>query len=350
MESSSSKSHEFKKIAVGIDIGGTTTSLGIIDREGNVLYEKKPPIDTPSKSENPEGSKLKSEEILNKYIDTIASEIKIAINTVKKINPKVELEGIGIGAPNANFYNGTIEQAVNLPFVGIVRFTDLLKKHFPDCKSIILTNDANAAALGEMIYGGGKKMKHFVLMTLGTGVGSGVIVNGDLVYGSDGFAGEIGHITIVPGGRHCGCGGLGHLETYCSAPGMVRTAFELMAKYGTKNSSLTQYAFNVLTSKIIFDEAMKGDALAKEVFELTGRYLGEGLADVVHHLSPEAIFLFGGPVAAGDLIIEPTRKSMEDHLLPVFKGKVKILQSELPKSSAAIVGASALVWKNKHSH
>jgi glucokinase len=346
MESIKKDMIKSKKIAVGIDIGGTTTSLGVIDKEGNVLYEKKPAIPTPSKSENPEGSKLKSEEILTKYIETIVTEIKIAIDTVKKINSEIEFEGIGIGAPNANFYKGTIEQAVNLPFVGIIHFTELLQKHFPECKTIKLTNDANAAALGEMIYGGGKKMKHFVLMTLGTGVGSGVIVNGDLVYGHDGFAGEIGHITIVPGGRHCGCGGFGHLETYCSAPGMVRTAFELMAKYGTKTSSLIHYTFNQLTSKIIFDEAMKGDALAKEVFEVTGRYLGEGLADVVHHLSPEAIFLFGGPVAAGDLIIGPTQKSMEDHLLPVFKGKVKILQSELPKDSAAIVGASALVWKN----
>ncbi len=336
-----------KRLAVGIDIGGTNTSIGVVDREGNVLYEKKPPVITPSKSENPEGSKLKSEEILNKFIETLVTEIKIAINTVKKINSDIEIEGIGIGAPNANFYTGTIEHAVNLPFVGVIHFAELLKKHFPDCSIVKLTNDANAAALGELIYGGGQTMKNFVLMTLGTGVGSGIIVNGDLVYGHDGFAGEIGHITVVPGGRLCGCGGLGHLEAYCSAPGMVRTAFELLAKYGANSSSLANYSYNQLTSKIIFDEAMKGDPIANETFEVTGNYFGEGLADVVHHLSPEAIFLFGGPVAAGDILITPTRNSLEKHLLPVFRGKVKILQSQLPKDSAAIVGASALVWKEK---
>jgi glucokinase len=345
MESKNTNPIQSKKIAIGIDIGGTSTSLGVIDREGHVLYEKKPAIQTPSKNENPDGSKLKSEEILNTFIQTIVTEIKNAIDTVKKTYSDIELEGIGIGAPNANYYQGTIEQAVNLPFIGIIHFTELLRIHFPECPIIKITNDANAAALGEMIYGGGKNMKNFVLMTLGTGVGSGVIVNGNLVYGHDGFAGEIGHITTVPGGRLCGCGGLGHLETYCSAPGMVRTAFELMVKYGTKSSSLINYSFKDLTSKIIFEEALKGDSLANETFEITGNYLGEGLADVVHHLSPEAIFLFGGPVAAGDLIIAPTKKSMEKHLLPVFKGKIKILQSQLPKDSAAIVGASALVWK-----
>lgn len=222
---------------------------------------------------------------------------------------------------------------------------ELLKKHFEDLKAVALTNDANAAAIGEMIYGGAKDMKNFVMYTLGTGVGSGLVVNGDLVYGADGFAGECGHTTLVPGGRLCGCGALGHLEAYCSAPGMKRTAFELLVKYNANNSLLADKSYKELNSKMIYDAAVQGDKVANEVFELTGHYLGQGIADTVHHLSPEAVFLFGGPTAAGDLIFKPTIKSMEDHLLPIFKNKIKVLPSKLDAGDAAIVGASALVWK-----
>jgi glucokinase len=320
-----------RKVTVGVDIGGTNTAIGIVDVEGNVL--EKNSIPTPDHGD------------AEKYIKDLASAINEMIVKVKHINTDIELAGIGIGAPNGNYYNGTIEQAPNLSFKGVVPFVEMLKKHFPSLEAVALTNDANAAAIGEMIYGGAKGMKNFAMYTLGTGVGSGLVVNGDLVYGNDGFAGECGHTTLVPDGRLCGCGGKGHLEAYCSAPGMKRTAFELLAKYNATDSLLADRSFNELDSKMIYDAAVKGDKVALEVFEITGKYLGMGLADTVHHLSPEAIFLFGGPTAAGELIFEPTRKSMEEHLLPIFRNKIKILPSKLDMGDAAIVGASALAWK-----
>jgi len=334
-----------KQIAIGIDIGGTNTAIGVVDRDGNVLYEKKPQLPTPQKKENPLGSEARSEELLSDYIKSLASEINSAIDTVKQINPEVAVVGIGIGAPNGNYYSGTIEYAPNLPFTGVVNFAKRVQEQLPEIKIVKLTNDANAAALGEMIYGGGKGMKNFVMITLGTGLGSGLIVNGDLVYGADGFAGECGHTTIVPNGRLCGCGGWGHLEAYCSATGIKRTVYELLAKYNNSESELAKVPFNDMTSKIVFDAAEKGDPIAREVFEVTGELLGRGLADTVHHLSPEAIFLFGGAAAAGEYIFKPTKESMERHLIPVFRNKVKILPSELKEGTSAIVGASALVWK-----
>ncbi len=334
-----------KQVALGIDIGGTNTSIGVVDREGNVLYDKKPQLPTPQKKDNPSGSEIKSEELMLSFIAALTLEIKAAIETVMKINPHIEVVGIGIGAPNGNYYSGTIEHAPNLPFVGVINFAQRIQDEFPHIKHVKLTNDANAAALGELIYGGGKGMKNFVMITLGTGLGSGIIVNGDLVYGADGFAGEVGHTTIVPGGRLCGCGGIGHLEAYCSATGIKRTVYELLAKYNNGESELALVPYNDMTSKIVFDAAEKGDAIAKEVFEVSGELLGRGLADTVHHLSPEAIFLFGGPIAAGEYIFKPTKDSMERHLLPIFRNKVKILPSELREGSAAIIGASALVWK-----
>jgi glucokinase len=334
-----------KKVAIGIDIGGTNTAIGVVDSEGNLLYERKPQMPTPQKRENPGSTKAVSDTLLNKYINDLALEIKTAISQVKKINPDMEVMGIGIGAPNGNYYSGTIEYAPNLPFVGVVNFTALIEKKFPEIKYVKLTNDVNAAALGEMIYGGGRGMKNFALMALGTGFGSGLIVNGELVYGADGFAGECGHTTVVPGGRVCACGGIGHLEAYCSATGIKRTVYELLAKYNPSESPLSNIPLNDMTSKIVFDAAEKGDPIAKEVFEITGEILGRALADTVHYLSPEAIFLFGGAIAAGDYIFKPTKASMERHLLPVFRNKVKILPSELKEGSAAIVGASALIWK-----
>jgi len=334
-----------KQVAIGIDIGGTNTAIGVVDREGNVLYEKKPQLPTPQKNQNPLASVARSEEILSEYLKSLSNEIRSAINMVRQINPDLEVLGIGIGAPNGNYYSGTIEYAPNLPFVGVVNFAKRIEEKFPEIKYVKLTNDANAAALGEMIYGGGKGMKNFVMITLGTGLGSGLIVNGDLVYGADGFAGECGHTTIVPGGRLCGCGGSGHLEAYCSATGIKRTVYELLAKYNNSESELARVPFNDMTSKIVFDAAEKGDPIAREVFEVTGELLGRGLADTVHHLSPEAIFLFGGAAAAGEYIFKPTRESMERYLLPVFRNKVKILPSELKEGTSAIVGASALVWK-----
>lgn len=320
-----------KKVAIGVDIGGTNTAIGVVDQAGNVMVKDN--IATPSHGD------------IDKYISDLAEAIKELIKSVKLLNENLEVLGIGIGAPNGNYYSGTIEYAPNLSFKGVVHLVKLLRNHFPEMDALALTNDANAAAIGEMIYGGAKGMKNFVMFTLGTGVGSGIVVNGDLVYGSDGFAGECGHTTLVPGGRPCGCTALGHLEAYCSAPGMKRTAFELMAHYNANDSLLADKSFRELDSKMIFDAAEKGDKIALEVFEKTGAWLGQGLADTVHHLSPEAVFLFGGPTAAGDYIFKPTKENMEKHLLPIFKNKIKILPSKLKPGDAAIVGASALVWK-----
>lgn len=320
-----------KKVSVGVDIGGTNTAIGVVDEQGHVLTKDN--ISTPSHGD------------INQYVEDLSAAINKLITNAKLMNEELEIIGIGVGAPNGNYYSGTIEFAPNLSFKGVVHVVKLLKEHFPELEAIALTNDANAAAIGEMIYGGAKGMKNFVMYTLGTGVGSGVVVNGDLVYGHDGFAGECGHTTLVPGGRLCGCGAKGHLEAYCSAPGMKRTAFELLAKYNAVDSPLANHTFNDLTSKMIYDAAVAGDKVALEVFELTGHYLGQGIADTIHHLSPEAIFLFGGPLAAGDLIIKPTKASIEEHLLPIFKNKIKLLPSKLDAGDAAIVGASALAWK-----
>jgi glucokinase len=316
-----------KKVALGIDIGGTNTAIGVVDVDGNVLV--KTSIPTPKHGD------------ARKYILELAGAIRGLMSQVEG----AEFMGIGIGAPNANYYKGTIEEAPNLSFKGVVPFVELLKLEFPEMSHIALTNDANAAALGEMIYGGGKGMQNFVMYTLGTGVGSGIIVNGDLVYGHDGFAGECGHTMLVPGGRTCGCGINGHLESYCSAGGMKRTAFELMAYYNAEDSLLATKSFKDLESKDIYDAAVKGDKIALEVFKVTGDYLARGIADTIHHTSPEAVFLFGGPTAAGDYIFNPIKESLEKYLLPIFKRKIKILPSELKLGDAAIVGASALVWK-----
>jgi glucokinase len=334
-----------RQVAIGIDVGGTNTAIGVVDREGNILYEKKPQMATPQKRENPNMTGAVSDELIEKYIANLSFEIKTAIETVQQINPEIEVVGIGIGAPNGNYYTGTIETAANLPFVGSVHFTDLIQANFPSIKHIKLTNDANAAALGEMIYGGAKGMKNFLMITLGTGLGSGLIVDGDLVYGADGFAGEVGHTTLVPNGRLCGCGGYGHLEAYCSATGIKRTVYELLAQYNATESELAKVPYSDMTAKIVYDAAENGDPIAKEVFQHTGELLGRSLADAVHYLSPEAIFLFGGAAAAGEYIFKPTKESMERHLLPVFRNKVRILHSKLKEGSVAIIGASALVWK-----
>ncbi|MHA7110816.1 ROK family protein [Sunxiuqinia elliptica] len=320
-----------KKVAIGVDIGGTNTAIGVVDGEGNVMV--KDSIPTPSHGN------------LDRYIEELTVAIKELIKSVKLVNSDIEILGIGIGAPNGNYYNGTIEYAPNLSFQGVVPLVELLKKSFPELDALALTNDANAAAIGEMIYGGAKGMKNFVMFTLGTGVGSGIVVNGDLVYGADGFAGECGHTVLIPEGRMCGCGTKGHLEAYCSAPGMKRTAFEILVRDNAVNSLLADKSYKELDSKMIFDAAEKGDKVALEVFEKTGHWLGQALADTVHHLSPEAVFLFGGPTAAGDYIFKPTKAGMEKYLLPIFKDKIQILPSKLKQGDAAIVGASALVWK-----
>lgn len=314
------------QVTIGIDIGGTNSVAGIVDKSGKVLFNGK--IDTPAHGD----------------AERYADELKALIDELtSKLDDNTEVLGIGLGAPNGNYYNGTIEEAPNLSFKGVVPLVDMLKARYPEMKAIALTNDANAATLGEMIYGGARGMKNFVMYTLGTGVGSGIVSNGDLVYGKDGFAGECGHVTIVPDGRLCGCGALGHLEAYCSASGMKRTAFELMADDNNTTTPLADKTYNEMTSKDIYNAAVAGDELAIEVFEMTGEMLGEAMANTVHTLSPEAIFLFGGPTAAGDLLLEPVRKSLEENLLSIYAGTVPVKVSELSLGDAAIVGASSLV-------
>ncbi len=314
-----------KKVAIGVDIGGTFTKYGIVDQDGNCLIDGT--ISTTEK----------------KDIDGFLSNLKTTIDTATaKISEPIDIKGIGLGAPNGNFYNGTIEYAPNLAWKGIVPFIDLFKKYYD--LPMFLTNDANAAAIGEMVYGGAKKMKNFVIITLGTGLGSGLVVNGELVYGHDGFAGELGHVTIVRDGRMCATGRRGSLETYASASGIKRTIFELLAD-SLHDSEFRDVTFNQLTAKMISDAAKKNDKIALEAFELTGKYLGEALADTVAHISPEAIFLFGGLANAGELIMEPTKRHMELNLLKIFQNKIKILPSGLTETNAAVMGASALVWK-----
>ena len=331
------------KVSVGIDIGGTNTAIGIVDHDGKILIEDS--IPTPPKKSNPAADQQVSDDLLNGFISEISEIIK---SLAAKINLKHEIVGIGIGAPNANYNEGTIEDAPNLPFVGKVPFCKILAGELPEIPLIHITNDANAAALGEKIYGGARNMDNFMMFTLGTGIGSGIYYHGNVVYGVDGFAGECGHNTIVADGRLCGCGGRGHLEAYCSAPGMKRTAFELLLRDHAEDSLLSAYSYKEMTAKHIFDAAVQGDKIALEVFKKTGEYFGMALATTVHHFSPEAIFLFGGPVAAGDLIIKPIKEGLEKHLLPIFlKREIPLLVSELDLGHAAILGASALVWNTQ---
>ena len=330
------------KLSIGIDIGGTNTAIGVVNNDGKILIDHS--IPTPPKSLNPTADKQVSDELLNDFISEISKIIK---SICTKFDFDYEIVGIGIGAPNANYNEGTIEYAPNLPFVGKVSFCEILSNELTDIPKIHITNDANAAALGEKIYGGAQHMDNFVMYTLGTGVGSGIYYHGNVVYGIDGFAGECGHNTIVTDGRLCGCGGRGHLEAYCSAPGMKRTAFELLLRDHAEDSLLSGYSYKEMTAKHIYDAAIQGDKIALEVFELTGKYFGMALATTVHHYSPQAIFLFGGPVAAGDLIIKPIKEGLEKHLLPIFRKRdIPVLVSELDLGHAAILGASALVWNN----
>jgi glucokinase len=255
------------------------------------------------------------------------------------------IKGIGVGAPNGNFYSGTVEYAPNLPWKGIIPFAKMMEGKFK--LPVVLTNDANAAAIGEMMYGAAQGMRDFIMITLGTGVGSGIVANGKLIYGHDGFAGELGHTITIPNGRlHEGTGKHGSLESYASATGVRLTAIEMMSKT-TDPSLLRDIPVDQITSKKVYEAAVRGDKLAKEVFDFTGQILGLALANFVMFSSPEAIILFGGLTKAGDLILQPTRESMEANLLKVFQNKVKILVSHLKESDAAILGASALVWDMK---
>lgn len=315
-----------KDVVIGIDIGGTFTKFGIVDKDGNCLKENFTSTDKYSE--------------FDVYLEHLHTEI---VELISSINDAINIKGIGVGAPNGNYYQGTIEHAPNLNWKGIVPFVEKFGEYFPGIP-VRLTNDANAAAIGEMIYGGAKEMDDFVVITLGTGLGSGIVVNGNLVYGHDGFAGEVGHMNVKHRGRSCGCGNRGCLETYVSATGIKRTAFKLLAER-IDPSELRDISFNDMTSKMISEAAKKGDKIALEAFELTGRILGVKLADVVAFSSPQAIFIFGGLAKAGDLIFEPTHRYMEESLLPIFRNKIKILPSQLQDANAAVLGASALAWR-----
>jgi glucokinase len=279
----------------------------------------------------------------NQFIDQLYKELKPAI---KDIGGEKFIKGIGVGAPNGNYYTGTIDYAPNLQWKGILPIAALISERFE--KPCTLTNDANAAAVGEMMYGAARGMHDFIMITLGTGVGSGIIANGQLIYGHDGFAGELGHTVIRPGGRlHWGTGMRGTLETYASATGIAITAKEFLDERIGEKSLLRDIPHEDITSKRVYEAAVKGDKIAKEVFQFTGKILGEALANFIMFSSPEAIILFGGVIKAGNLLLDPVKENMEKNLLPIFQNKVKLLFSELKESDAAILGASALVWEIK---
>ena len=316
--------------AIGIDIGGTTTKFGIVNHRGDTLYRG---VIATNKYEN-----------IEPYLDELAEALTPAIEEVGGIDT---IKGIGIGAPNGNYYNGTIEYAPNLPWIGIVPLAKLVQHKFG--VPAALTNDANAAAVGEMLYGAARGMKDFIMITLGTGVGSGIVANGQLILGHDGFAGELGHTIIVPGGRlHWSTGHRGSLEAYASATGLTMTAVEFLEQRPKEKSLLRNYTKEEIDSRLVFECAKKGDAIAKDVYAFTGKILGEALANFVMFSSPEAIILFGGLTKAGDLIMKPTKEHMEKNLLPIFQNKVKLIFSELKEADAAILGASALVWEMKN--
>jgi glucokinase len=314
-------------LAIGIDIGGTGTKFGIVDKDGNVLFSG-------------EMSTKKHREI-DGYIDELHGHLGELIEKAGGIG---KIRGIGVGAPNGNFYTGNIEYAPNLPWSGVIPIAKMMSDKFQ--LPVTLTNDANAAAIGEMMYGAAKGMRDFIMITLGTGVGSGIVANGQLMYGHDGFAGELGHTIVIPDGRmHQGTGKRGSLESYASATGVRLTALEMLEN-STEDSLLRTADKETLDSKVVYDAAIKGDKLALEIFEFTGKILGLALANAVMFSSPEAIILFGGLTKSGDLILKPTRKHMEENLIQVFQNKVKILVSHLKESDAAILGASALAWEN----
>jgi glucokinase len=315
--------------ALGIDIGGTSAKFGIVNHRGVISGTGDIPTNIHVDVE--------------KFIDELYEKVRPVI--AQTCGDEL-LKGIGVGAPNGNYYNGTIEYAPNLLWKGIIPLAKLITKKFK--KPCALTNDANAAAVGEMMYGAARGMKDFIVITLGTGVGSGIFANGHLILGNDGFAGELGHTIIRPGGRlHTGTGARGSLETYASATGISATAKEMLTERPNEESLLRKLVKKDITSKQIYDAASKGDNIAKEVFKFTGEILGEALANFVMFSSPEAIILFGGVTKAGRLLMDPVKESMERNLLPIFQNKVKLLFSELKESDAAILGASALVWEAK---
>lgn len=318
-----------KPYVLGVDIGGTNTVFGIVDARGQVVAS----------------DSIKTQKHSN--FDDYVAEFHEAVSRLLRLNDAEDkIKGIGIGAPNANYYTGEIVNCVNLPWGNVVPIAEKISAAFGGIP-VGITNDANAAALGEMTYGAARGMKDFIMITLGTGVGSGIVVNGQMVYGHDGNAGELGHLIVKRNnGRICGCGRTGCLETYCSATGVARTAREFL-EIRTEDSLLRKLDIDAITSKDVYDAAVQGDKIACEIFEYTGKILGEALADMVVFSSPQAIILFGGLAKSGDLLLRPLKESFEKSLMPIFRGKTRIILSELKESDAAVLGASALGWEAK---
>ena len=306
-------------MVVGIDMGGTSIKVGLVDEKGTVTEKFS---------------------LITKDYPEFSSFVVALADKVNPLKAQYDIKAVGIGCPNGNFYTGNSESAVNLPWRGTVPVARLVSEALSvPCR---ITNDANAAALGEMTYGAAVGLRDFIMITLGTGVGSGIVIDGRIVYGHDGFAGELGHVIVCPDGRLCGCGRKGCLEAYCSATGVARTACEFLAE-SSEPSSLRAVPSDAITSKDVFEAAVAGDALAKRVFDFTGEILGRALADFVTFSAPEAFVLFGGLARAGALLFDPVRESMERSLLPLWRGKIKVLPSQLPADDAAILGAASIV-------
>ncbi len=316
-----------KPYVLGLDMGGTNSVLGIVDARGHVIAR----------------TSIKTQEYkeIQQYVDALYNA---AIQIIEPVGGIELFRGIGAGAPNGNFYTGNIEHAPNLPWKGIVPFSKLMTEKFG--LPCAITNDANAAAMGEMTYGAAKGMKNFIMITLGTGVGSGIVVDGKVVYGHDGFAGELGHTVAVRSetARICGCGGKGHLEAYASATGVARTAKEIL-QTTKKKSLLRDLDIDHITSKDVYDAAEQGDEVAKEIFDFTGTILGQKLADFIAFSAPEAIIMFGGLTKSGHWILDPVVKAMNDNVMAIWKDKVKVMFSDLKEADAAVLGASALAWE-----
>lgn len=313
------------EVVLGVDIGGTFTKIGLVDRSGSIHFEDE--IST------------RGYKTIEEFIIALHAHV---IKSLESLEDTFLMLGIGVGAPNGNYYKGTIENAPNLAWKGKIEFVSLMEDQFH--LPVVVTNDANAAALGEMLFGDALELKNFVMITLGTGLGSGLVVNGDIIYGHDGFAGELGHVLVYDQGRQCGCGKKGCLEAYVSATGIKRTAYELLAD-GNENSAIRNISFSELKPKMITTLAEKGDPIAIKAFERTGYLLGRALADTVAHISPAKIFLFGGLAKAGKWIIDPAKKSMEDHLMAIYQNKIDIVPSALLSKNIAVLGAGALIWK-----
>jgi glucokinase len=312
-----------KEIVTGVDIGGTNTVFGLVDKKGEIIMEES----------------LKTTDYPK--VDDFVAALVSGIDKLLSQKKEYKLAGIGIGAPNANYHKGTIELAPNLSWKGIVPLASLIMKQID--VPVVLTNDANAAAMGEMIFGGAKGMKDFIILTLGTGLGSGIVINGQVVYGHTGFAGELGHTIIVPGGRDCGCGRHGCYETYASASGLVRTVLYLLSEM-REESILRDIQPSELTSKKIAEAAAKKDPVALEAIDYTAERIAFGIINAIGFSSPEAVFLFGGLAQAGEMLLVPVRKYVDMNVQPIFKGTYKILQSGISESNAAVLGAAALIW------